>query len=268
MTARILAFLRKDFLVEKSYKLSFAMGTVSTFTGMAVFYFIDKLFGRSFSPYLAEYGSGYFAYVFAATAFFGYIGTGAGSYAARLRDEQLQGTLEASLSAPVSPAVFLAALTAWNFLLATFELIIYVLAGVFIFKLDLSRANLPALAAVFLFSAVSFAALGILSSCFVLLFKRGNPAAWVLNNFEGLLGGVYFPVAVLPFWLQWLSWLLPVTYSIRALQLALHKGAGILELKAELLTLLLFALILAPLSVAAFTAALKKARKDGTLGQY
>ena len=25
--------------------------------------------------------------------------------------------------------------------------------------------------------------------------------AWVLNNFEGLLGGVYFPVAVLPAWL-------------------------------------------------------------------
>jgi len=268
MTRQILAFLRKDFLTEKSYKLSFALGAVSTFTGMAVFYFIDKLFGRSLSPYLSEYGSGYFAYVFTATAFFGYIGAGAGSYAERLRAEQLQGTLEASLSAPVKPAVFLAALTAWNFLFATFELALYVLAGVFVFKLDFSAANFPALAAVFLLSAVSFAALGILSSCFILLFKRGNPAAWVLNNFEGLLGGVYFPVAVLPFWLQWFSKLLPITYSVRALELALHKGAGFAELRSELLILLFFSLTLAPLSVMAFKSALKKARKDGTMGQY
>ena len=268
MIAMILAFLRKDFLVEKSYKLSFVLGAVSTFTGMAVFYFIDKLFGRSLNPYLNEYGSGYFAYVFTATAFFGYIGTGAGSYAARLRCEQLQGTLDASLSAPVSPTLFLTALTAWNFLFATFELVLYVLAGAFVFKLDLSGANVPALATVFILSAVSFAALGILSSCFVLLFKRGNPAAWVLNNFEGMLGGVYFPVAVLPGWLQWLSHALPITYAIRALELSLHKGASISELRGELLILLAFSLVLAPLSVAAFSAALRKARKDGTLGQY
>lgn len=268
MTAAILAFLRKDLQVEKSYRLSFAMGAVSTLTGMAVLFFIDKLFGRDFNPYLETYGTGYFAYAFAATAFFGYIGTGAGSYASRLRDEQLQGTLDASLAAPVSPGVFLAALASWNFLFATFELLLYVLAGVFVFRLDFSAVNLTSLAAVFVLSAVSFASLGILSSCFVLLFKRGNPAAWVLNNFEGLLGGVYFPVTVLPAWLRVFSGVLPITYSVRALELALHKGAGLAELRTELSALLAFSLLLAPLSAAAFTAALKKARKDGTLGQY
>jgi len=137
---------------------------------------------------------------------------------------------------------------------------LYVIGGLY--------GNLPALAAVFLLSAASFAALGILSSCFILLFKRGNPAAWVLNNFEGLLGGVYFPAAVLPFWLQWLSKLLPVTYAIRAMELALHKGAGFTELKTELLTLLVFTIALIPLSLAAFKFSLHKARKAGTLGQY
>ncbi|HOW90388.1 MAG TPA: ABC transporter permease [Elusimicrobiales bacterium] len=268
MTTVIKAFLRKDLLVETSYRLSFVLGSLSTLTGMAVFYFIDRLFGRTFNPYLGGYGAGYFEYVFAASAFFGYIGTGAGSYSARLRDEQVQGTLDATLSSPVSTPVFLLSLTAWNFLFATFELAVYVVAGVFVFGLDLSRADLPALAAVFLLSAVSFASLGILSSCFVLLFKRGNPAAWLLNNFEGLLGGVYFPVAVLPSWLQWFSGALPITYAVRALQHALYRGAGVGELMPELLTLLAFALVLAPLSAAAFSAALRKARKDGSLGQY
>lgn len=268
MFKQILAFIKKDFLLERSYKVSFALGVLATFSGILVFYFTDKLFGRRLTPYLAEYGIGYFAYVFTASAFFGYIGTGAGSYSERLRAEQLQGTLEAQLSAPVKPAVFLVALSAWNFIFASFELVIYALAGLFVFGLDFSNANLPAVCAAFLLSSVSFAALGILSSCCVLLFKRGNPAAWVLNNFEGLLGGVYFPVAVLPLWLQQVSKLLPVTYAVRAFELALHKGAGIYELRRELAILLIFTAVLAPLSVWAFGKALERARRRGTLGGY
>jgi ABC-2 type transport system permease protein len=267
-SSQISAFIKKDFLVEKSYKLSFALGALSTFSGILVFYFTDKLFGRALTPYLNEYGTGYFAYVFTASAFFGYIGTGAGSYSERIRIEQLQGTLEAQLAAPIKTLTLLFSLTAWNFIFATFELLIYAAAGVFLFKLDFSNANLPALAAVFFLSAISFAALGILSSCFVLLFKRGNPAAWVLNNFEGLLGGVYFPTAVLPLWLQGLSKLLPITYAVKAFELALHKGAGVHELRGELLILSAFAAALAPLSLLAFDKAIERARRDGTLAQY
>jgi len=266
--AVVKAFIRRDFLTEKSYRLSFALGALATLANLAVFYFIGKLFGGAMAPQLELYGTGYFAYVFTAMAFFGYIGTGAGSYAGRLRLEQTQGTLEAALSTPLRTVHFLAAMSAWNFLFATFELLVYALAGSFIFKLDLSAANWPAAGLVFLLSAACFAALGILSSCFVVLFKRGNPLAWVLNNFEGLLGGVYFPVAVLPGWLLAVSNLLPVTYAVRAFQLAVHRGAGLSELKGDLLVLFLFDLVLLPASAWLFSLAIKRARKTGTLGGY
>jgi len=266
--AVIKAFIRRDFLTEKSYRLSFALGALATLANLAVFYFIGKLFGGALAPQLELYGTGYFSYVFTAMAFFGYIGTGAGSYAGRLRLEQTQGTLEAALSTPLRTLHFLAAMSAWNFLFATFELLVYALAGAFIFKLDLTAANWPAAALVFALSAACFAALGILSSCFVVLFKRGNPLAWVLNNFEGLLGGVYFPVAVLPGWLLAVSNLLPVTYAVRAFQLAVHRGAGLSELKGDLLVLFLFDLVLLPASAWLFSLAIKRARKNGTLGGY
>jgi ABC-2 type transport system permease protein len=262
------AFIRRDFLSERSYRLSFALGALATVANLAVFYFIDRLFGGAMAAQLAPYGTGYFTYVFTAMAFFGYIGTGAGSYAGRLRQEQTQGTLEATLSTPLGTLPFLAAMSAWNFLFATFELVIYALAGLFIFKLDFSAANWPAAAVVFVLSAACFAALGILSSCFVMLFKRGNPVAWILNNFEGLLGGVYFPVAVLPGWLMAVSNLLPVTYAVRAFQLAVNKGAGLAEIKGDLLTLAAFNVILLPAAVWLFGLSVRRARKTGTLGEY
>ena len=264
----IAAFIRRDFLAEKSYRLSFALGALATLANLAVFYFIGQLFGGSLAPHLEPYGGSYFAYVFTAMAFFGYIGTGAGSYAGRLRLEQTQGTLEATLSTPLGTIPFLAALTAWNFLFATFELLVYALAGIFVFKLNFAGANWPAAAAVFVLSAACFAALGILSSCFVVLFKRGNPLAWVLNNFEGLLGGVYFPVTVLPGWLLAVSGLLPVTYAVRAFQLAVQRGAGFGEIKTDLAALFLFNIILIPASVWLFSLSVRRARRNGTLGEY
>ena len=264
----IAAFIRRDFLAEKSYRLSFALGALATLANLAVFYFIGKLFGGALAPQLELYGTGYFAYVFTAMAFFGYIGTGAGSYAGRLRLEQTQGTLEAVLSTPLGILPFLAAMSAWNFLFATFELLVYALAGIFIFKLDFSAANWPAASLVFLLSAACFAALGILSSCFVVLFKRGNPLAWLLINFEGLLGGVYFPVAVLPGWLLAVSNLLPVTYAVRAFQLAVHRGAGLAEIKGDLLALAAFNFVLIPAAVWFFGRSVRRARRNGTLGGY
>ena len=120
----------------------------------------------------------------------------------------------------------------------------------------------------FVLSAACFAALGILSSCFVVLFKRGNPLAWVLNNFEGLLGGVYFPVTVLPGWLLAVSGLLPVTYAVRAFQLAVQRGAGFGEIKTDLAALFLFNIILIPASVWLFSLSVRRARRNGTLGEY
>jgi ABC-2 type transport system permease protein len=264
----IAAFIRRDFLAEKSYRLSFALGALATLANLAVFYFIGRLFGGRLAPQLAPFGADYFAYVFTGLAFFGYIGTGAGSYAGRIRLEQTQGTLEASLSSPAGTLPVLAALSAWNFLTATFELLVYALAGVFIFKLDFSGANWPCAALVFALSAACFAALGVISSCFVVLFKRGNPVAWVLNNFEGLLGGVYFPVAVLPGWLLAVSRVMPVTYAVRAFQLALHRGAGPSAVKYDLLALTIFDVVLVPAAVFLFDRSVRRARRTGTLGDY
>jgi len=264
----ILAFIRRDFLSEKSYRLSFALGALATLANLAVFYYIGRLFGGRLAPELEPFGADYFTYVFTALAFFGYIGTGAGSYAGRLRQEQTQGTLEAALSTPLSTLALLAAMSAWNFLFATFELLVYALAGAFVFGIRFPAANWPAALLVFVLSAACFAALGVISACFVMLFKRGNPLAWVLNNFEGLLGGVYFPVAALPGWLLAVSNLLPVTYAVRAFQLALNRGAGLAEIKGDLLALAAFNLVLLPASAWLFGLSVRRSRRNGTLGEY
>lgn len=269
MMNKILAFLKKDFLIESSYKLAFAFNIAGVVSSLAIYYFIDTLFGHRMAGHLEEFGAGYFSYVLVAMAFFSFIGSGVGSFAYRLRAEQTQGTLESLLLTPTKIPIILFSFAAWNTAVATIDMALYFLFGVLLFGAGiLSHINVFSTIVVLLLSVVSFSSLGILSASFVLIFKQGNPVSWLISQAEGLLGGVYFPVTILPAWLQFLAKFLPITYSIRALELAVHRGFSVTQLYREISALALFALLLMPLSVKAFSLSVKKARQDGSLGYY
>ena len=89
-----------------------------------------------------------------------------------------------------------------------------------------------------------------------------------LNALASLLGGVYYPITVLPDWLQLLSRLVPVTYALRAMRLALLQGAPFAELIPDILALAFFAVLFLPLSLVAFRYAVQRARVDGSLTHY
>jgi ABC-2 type transport system permease protein len=201
-------------------------------------------------------------------ALFSYIGIGLNSLSAHLHIEQIQGTLEAVLTTPVKIPTVLFALSAWRLLLATFDMFIYIAIGVFVFKINFSSANMLSVFIVLILTIASFSSLGIISASFIMVFKRGNPLSWVITATEGLVGGVYFPITVLPGWMQLLAKLFPITYAIRAMELAVYKGYTVIQLSKEIGFLLLFSTALLPLSLATFKYGLKKAKRQGSLTQY
>ena len=268
MIRQLFALLKKDFLIEASYKLAFFFNIFSVLTSVLTYYFIDKLFGARMTEHLAPFGVNYFSYVLLSMAFFSYIGVGVGSFSARIRHEQLQGTLETLLLSPAKISTLLFSMSLWNLIFATFNVLVYIGLGIFLFKIDFSQINALSAIIILILTVISFSCLGIFSASFILVFKRGNPVGWVINNLEGLLGGVYFPIAVMPAGLQFFARFLPITYAIRAMELAVYQGYSLGQLKSECLFLLLFSVILVPLSLSSFKFALAKARRQGSLAQY
>ena len=268
MLEKPLAFLKKDFLMESSYRLAFFFNFFGIVVSILSYYFIDKLFGSRIVPHLEAFGVNYFSYVLLSTAFFGYVGVGLGSFSERIRAEQQQGTLEAVLLTPTRISTILFSLALWNIILATIDMLVYIALAVFVFKISFTNINIVSTAIVFILTITSFCALGIISASFIMVFKRGNPFGWILGSLEGLIGGVYFPVTVLPAWLQFLAKFFPITYAIRAIQLAVYKGYPLALLWRETGLLFLFSVVLLPLSLISFTFSLRKARREGSLGQY
>ena len=83
-----------------------------------------------------------------------------------------------------------------------------------------------------------------------------------------LFGGVLFPIAVLPAWLQKISYILPITYSLNGMRHALLQGYSLHALAPDITALIVFSVVLVPLGLLAFKYAVKKAKRDGTLVQY
>jgi ABC-2 type transport system permease protein len=142
---------------------------------------------------------------------------------------------------------------------------IFVAWGAVLFGFPLSGANWLAVAAVLLATLLAFSGLGILSSSYLLLFKRGNPAKWLLLGVSSVAGGMLFPVNILPDWLQFVARLNPVTYALDAMRAALLGGSNLTAIWRPLAVLLLFAAVLLPLSAAVFAWALRRTKTTGTL---
>jgi ABC-2 type transport system permease protein len=267
-TAALAAFLRRDWHSETSYKLAFALQFANIFFTVAVFYFVAQLMGTSASPYLAPYGGDYFSFVLIGISFSAYFGVGLNGFAGRLRTAQTTGTLEAMLATPAHLSVIILGSVQWSYLLTTLRVLVYLLVGVLFLGVRLGGANYLAALAVLVLTVISFSSLGVIAAAFIMVFKRGNPVTWLFGAVSSLLGGTYYPIEVLPDWLQKLSALIPVTYALRAMRLALLQGAGFDQLRGDLLALGLFCVVLLPLGLFAFSWAVRMARRDGSLTHY
>ena len=218
--------------------MSFAFTLVRIFTQCLVFFFFSKLFeGACTDPRswrrMARSPLG--------IAFYPFLGVGLQSLADSISRAQMTGTLEALLVTPTSLTTVIFSSSLFAFLFAAARVVVYLVIGTLVFSVGFGQANLGVALLVLVLSTVAFAAIGMISASFVMIFKRSSPTDWIFGGISTILGGVLFPVDVLPAWLRPVSLLLPMTHALEAMRLAMLKGAGLSELWPQLAALSAFA---------------------------
>jgi len=265
---KMFAFVKRDFQNEISYRISFLLQIFGIFINVSVFFFLSKLLGGAQMPQLAEYSGNYFAFVLIGIAFTNYMSVALNTLSSSIREGQIMGTLEALIVTQTEIPTIIISSSVYSFLFTTIRVVIFIIIGVFIYGLDLSQANYAGAVLILCLSIVAFSSFGILSASFVMVLKKGDPVASLFNSISWLLGGVYYPVSILPSWLKPFSYFLPITYSLEGMRLALIKGAPFYQLLPSILSLLLFTAILMPISILSFQYAIRLAKRDGSLTHY
>ncbi|OCC15626.1 ABC-type multidrug transport system, permease component [Dissulfuribacter thermophilus] len=262
------AFLLRDLQLAMGYPLKFASQLVGILASTFMFYYISRLVDQNGSGSLAAYGGNYFPFLLVGIALSDYLMFSINALSNEVRKAQVIGTFEAILVTPTHPSLILFSSCLYSFLFTSVRILFYFLAGTVLFGVRFPPISLSALTVSLILTILPFLGIGLLSAAIIIVFKQGNPLTWIFGSFSGLLSGVFYPVSVLPHWLQPFAAFIPLTYGLDAVRKVLLTGAGILEVSHQLLVLLFFSIVFLGVGLAAVAYALKIARKDGTLLYY
>jgi ABC-2 type transport system permease protein len=263
----VAAFLRRDYRINVSYRASFAFQGVSILLQVALFFYLSQVVNEAHFSAQQGLTGGYFGYAAVGLALLTMVQVSLSSYSYKLREEQTTGTFEALMATPRSPSLLVLSGAVYDLIRATVTGLVLIAAAVVIFGLRLALdPESIGLALVALVGCLGlFASLGVVVAAFTVVIKRATALLAMMVSGLALLGGVYFPIDVLPAPLEQLAKLLPFTWALDVVRAALLGGDVD---PAQLAGLFGSVAVLLPVALWGFTLAVRRARRTGTLSQY
>ena len=178
------------------------------------------------------------------------------------------GVLEAMCASPTGYKWLLFCSSLWPFIFETIRVAFYFLIGTVLFGARFPNANWAGAAITLILTIPIFLMLGMISCSILVLIKRGDPVNWIFSSASSLLAGTMFPITVFPKWLEITAKCLPLTHSLEAMRQCLLTGASVRLALPHLLALLLFAMVLLPVTVIVGNICMKRAKKQGAFSTH
>jgi len=180
--------------------------------------------------------------------------------------ERWEGTIEYTFMAPVHRFNQMIGQTIFAIV---YSLIFTVIIGVVVaafFDLSFADADLVAATVILLVGSLSFVGIGVVASILPLLYpERGAQMTNIVQAFFLLVSGIYYPVSVLPGWLQALAKVSPATYVLEGMRAALLPDTATADPLSYVWPLLIMGLIMLPLGIYLFQRAEKYTKRTGKL---
>ncbi|MBM4371399.1 MAG: ABC transporter permease, partial [Deltaproteobacteria bacterium] len=221
------AFLRRDLREELSYRLYAVMQGASMVFGVLGLLFLGRMVGRGTVPALDPWGGEYFLFAVTGVAVGDAMWVALSGFAARVRYDQMVGTLDAMLATPAPLGRLVLGSGAYPLCKALLRLMLYLVLG-YAFSGTSPDEGALLLLLILPLTFLGFGALGVVSAALTLVVKRGEPVgAFAAVSF--LVAGTLYPVETLPGWCQAVASVLPLTHAIDATRAALLSGASLAE---------------------------------------
>jgi ABC-2 type transport system permease protein len=258
-----LAVLRRDLHVYLSYRTRLVSQVLTALFSLTLFFYVSRLVHvNGFASH-----SAYFGFVVVGIALIGVLYSSF-SIPELVRQELIAGTFDRLLLSPFGAIRSVVAMSlfpmVFSFALAALTLGL----GCVIFGLHLHWATVPLAVPVMFLVLAAFLPFGILFASLTVVIKQGNVGtSWVVALLS-IIGGLYFPVSLLPGWLQTTAKLQPFTAATDLLRHLLVNSSLGESPESSLLKLVGFAIVLLPGSILVLRRAVRVGQRRGTIIEY
>lgn len=262
------AFLRRDFLVAWSYRMSFFSDLVNLAGLVLVFYFIGLMVDPARLPTYGGSRVTYLEFAVVGMALGIFIQFALSRVAAAMRGEQLMGTLESLLMTPTARATVQIGSVMFDLVYIPLRTAVFLVAISLAFGLSFDAAGVPKALAVLIVFIPFVWGLGVVGAAAILTFRRGSGVVGLAAVGLALVSGVYFPLELLPGWIVEIARLNPIALAIDGMRESLLGGASWSSVAPTLLALAPMSVLSLAVGVLAFRLALRRESRLGTLGLY
>jgi ABC-2 type transport system permease protein len=171
--------------------------------------------------------------------------------------ERWEGTIEYTFMAPLPRAVHLLGMGAFA--------VLFGVVAIF-FGLSFSDADFGAALLLLAVASVSFVGVGMVTAVLPLVSpEKGAQLGFIAQGLLLVVSGVYYPVDVMPGWMQAIATISPATYALHGIRAAVLDGAGVGAVWGDLWPLMLLGVVAIPAGLAVFRTGERYAKRHGKL---
>lgn len=257
------AVLKRDWLLFLAYRAQLVTRLLGVAFTLTLFHYISRLV--SVSSFASP--TDYFAFVVVGLVILQILQSTL-TVATAVRSELVAGTFERVILSPFGPVPAVVSMLIFPFLMAVVVGVFMLSFAGLVFGLPVRWSTAWLGAPVAFVGALCFAAFALFFAALILVLKQTALGAGFVIAAVSIVAGFYFPVSLLPEWLQWATEAQPFTSAVDMLR-HLLVGTPLSDPAAlELTKLALFAVISFPLGVAAVSKAIRVGQRRGTIIEY
>jgi ABC-2 type transport system permease protein len=180
--------------------------------------------------------------------------------------ERWEGTIEYTFMSPTSRVTHLLGMGVYAVVYGIARTAVVLGVAMLAFDLDLSEANYWAALVVLAVCSISLVGFGVVAAVMPLLSpEKGQQVTYIVSALLLLVSGVYYPVKVLPDWMQTIAQYSPVTYALEGSRAALQDGVGLSQLGGSIWPLLVMGVVFVPMGLFVFHLGESYAKRTGKL---
>jgi ABC-2 type transport system permease protein len=180
--------------------------------------------------------------------------------------ERWEGTIEYTFMAPLSRTSHLLGMGAFAVLYGVLRTALLFVVAAASLSVTFNNPEFASAALVLLVSSVSFIGIGMMTAVLPLISpEKGTQLGFIAQGLLLVVSGVYYPVSVLPQWMQWLSVISPATYTLEGCRKAILDGASVSQVWPDIWPLIVIGGIAVPLGLAVFRRGERYAKQHGRL---
>jgi ABC-2 type transport system permease protein len=180
--------------------------------------------------------------------------------------ERWEGTIEYTFMAPLARAVHLGGMGLFAVVYGVIRTALLFAVVALFFGLHFHGSDFAAALVLLAVASVSFVGLGMITAVLPLISpEKGAQLGFIAQGLLLVVSGVYYPVSVLPHWMQAIATVSPATYALHGIRAAVLGGSGLGGVWGDVWPLFLLGAVSIPLGLGVFRAGERYAKRHGKL---